>query len=753
MKLKNVFMRYFPMFVLLCITILFFYKSFFKGYIPFPGDLLIAEYQPWKSFQFEGYNPGSFPHKAQYFDTIRQLYPWKFFSIEELKTGRLPLWNPHNFSGAPLFANLQSALLYPTTLLFLVFPFNLSWTLSVILQPLIAALFTYVFARKLQFSESASLYSSIAYGFSLYMTVFLEYNTIGHVILWLPAILFCIESYFQFKKNRYLIGIALSTAFSLFAGHLQLFGGIVLFSVGYILYRTYGESILSLRRLMVLLFLGLGIGISAIQLIPTLELTIHSSRVSHTSSELINRFLIQPKQLFMFLSPDVFGNPVTRNYSFTDSYPSKAMYVGVISLFLALLSIRNKRKPLSFFMFTSGILLFLLLRHPITELIYSISIPFVSSSAPTNFLFLLSFCLAMMAGNGLDSLLKNRTFPISSIIFLSFSGALLLIFSAHFMFVRSQVLLTLGIIVTTVIIGIIATKRRIPNVVISFFCISILTLELGYFFLKFNPFVPSSMVYPRIQLIEELTDISNYNRFWGYGSADIQSNLATLFGLYSPNGYDPLYPKTYGEFISFSEQGNVRQQFNEQTRSDATIIQGFQKEGFIKNPYRDYLLRLLNVKYIVNHTENTLDEAALPPARYSLVLNDGPFSIYEDNQVLPRAFIVDSLPETLSVINDFTERTGNAAIKTYLPTYIEIHAETTQSGYLVLSDTYFPGWVATVNNQQVSIQKAYHSLRGINVPQGKSIITMNYKPNSIIYGSAISILSILVLLIILQFRK
>ncbi len=51
----------------LLITSVFFYKTVFFGLVPFPGDLLIAEYNPWKTYSFLGYVPGRIPHKAQFF--------------------------------------------------------------------------------------------------------------------------------------------------------------------------------------------------------------------------------------------------------------------------------------------------------------------------------------------------------------------------------------------------------------------------------------------------------------------------------------------------------------------------------------------------------------------------------------------------------------------------------------------------------------------------------------------------------------
>ncbi|HXV44479.1 MAG TPA: hypothetical protein VEC96_15550, partial [Anaerolineae bacterium] len=46
-------------------------------------------------------------------DTFLYFYPYKAYAAEALRQGRLPLWNPHLFMGAPLLANSQVGLFYP----------------------------------------------------------------------------------------------------------------------------------------------------------------------------------------------------------------------------------------------------------------------------------------------------------------------------------------------------------------------------------------------------------------------------------------------------------------------------------------------------------------------------------------------------------------------------------------------------------------------------------------------------------------
>src|SRR5690606_8447354 len=46
-------------------------------------------------------------------DILLYFYPYRDYAAEALRGGRIPLWNPYSFLGAPLLANPQAAVLYP----------------------------------------------------------------------------------------------------------------------------------------------------------------------------------------------------------------------------------------------------------------------------------------------------------------------------------------------------------------------------------------------------------------------------------------------------------------------------------------------------------------------------------------------------------------------------------------------------------------------------------------------------------------
>ena len=192
-----------PLFIFFCITTLFFYPIL-KGQVPFPGELLVGEYAPYNTNSYGGYAPGGVPNKAQGPDVIRELFPWKHFIITSLQIGYLPFWNPYNFSGNPLLANFQSAVFYPLNLIFLLLPFTIAWSIFIFLSPLLSGIFLYIFMREIKVTKLASIFSAIAFSFSGYMTVWMEYGNIGHTMLWLPLGLYAVEKYRKESKFSYL---------------------------------------------------------------------------------------------------------------------------------------------------------------------------------------------------------------------------------------------------------------------------------------------------------------------------------------------------------------------------------------------------------------------------------------------------------------------------------------------------------------------------------------------------------------------
>lgn len=78
--------------------------------------------------------------------------------------------------------------------------------------------------------------------------------------------------------------------------------------------------------------------------------------------------------------------------------------------------------------------------------------------------------------------------------------------------------------------------------------------------------------------------------------------------------------------------------------------------------------------------------------------------------------------------------------------YVKVHVHAPAPGYLFLSDTYFPGWEATVDGQEASILRAWINFRAVPMPAGEHIVEFVYRPLSLILGAIVSILATILLL-------
>lgn len=754
------------------ISAIFFYKSIFLGRIPFPGDLLIAQYKPWRTYSFMGYVPGSYPHKAQYFDTLRQLYPWKTFSIKELSKGTIPLWNPHNFSGSPLLANNQSAVFYPLNVFYFIAPQAVAWTSIMFMGLFLASFGTYLYARTLSISVTGALLAAISYGYCLFVTTFLEYNSIHQTALWLPFALLALELLLkQGMRPLPVIVFWGSVTSAALGGHLQIFAYVIMFSAAYFIFRAIRLK-KRVSPFIALIFL-LPFGLSAVQLVPTFELITHSARAPQQYQFLIEKLLLQPYQLILVLGGDLFGNPATGNYLLTDSYPGNSIYVGVIPLLFALLSFAAWRKNpfIRLFWMTSVLTLFAMTRSPVTEALYKIPIPFFSTASPTNGIFIFSFGLSVLAGFGIDLWTKNSE---KKVLPLLVTTGLILITLWIISRINPTFISTKNLLYSTLLYAassallFAGTKWMNIQKYLTIILLVAATLDSWYFFQKFNPFVPRQLIFPSTSLFTWLKEHAALGRFIGIGNANIEANFETQYGLYSPNGYDPLYPKTYGEFMGLMHGGKLTRTFTNATRSDATVPSD--DPSFLTDPVRRKTMNLLGVTYVLDRLENANSQTIFPPDSYTLAYEQDGWKIFTNLNAIPRVFLTPTF-EIYHGADDFekkytsnafdpsktvlletspdlsingTSSPGVATISMYTANRVEILTRAPSDQILVLTDTFFPGWKAAVDGKTVDILKADWTFRAISVPEGTHTVVFTYEPSSFSWGAKSSMMSVLI---------
>jgi uncharacterized membrane protein YfhO len=79
-----------------------------------------------------------------------------------------------------------------------------------------------------------------------------------------------------------------------------------------------------------------------------------------------------------------------------------------------------------------------------------------------------------------------------------------------------------------------------------------------------------------------------------------------------------------------------------------------------------------------------------------------------------------------------------AEVTSYAPAAIDVHVEAPDVGYLVLSETWYPGWTATVNGEDTPIKMVNGVFRAVGVPAGTSQVSLHYRALSWIWGLALA---------------
>jgi uncharacterized membrane protein YfhO len=85
-------------------------------------------------------------------------------------------------------------------------------------------------------------------------------------------------------------------------------------------------------------------------------------------------------------------------------------------------------------------------------------------------------------------------------------------------------------------------------------------------------------------------------------------------------------------------------------------------------------------------------------------------------------------------------------IPRHQPNFVAIQATMNCRGMVILTDTWFPGWRATVDGRPAKIEKAYGAFRGVVVEAGDHTIEMRYRPWSVFIGASMTVLAGLIAL-------
>jgi hypothetical protein len=82
----------------------------------------------------------------------------------------------------------------------------------------------------------------------------------------------------------------------------------------------------------------------------------------------------------------------------------------------------------------------------------------------------------------------------------------------------------------------------------------------------------------------------------------------------------------------------------------------------------------------------------------------------------------------------------------YRPNHVTIQTHQQGNGFLVLNDTYFPGWTVTVDGKEAKILKANHYYRAVQLGPGEHTLEFDYFPEGFKEGLVVSSIVLLILI-------
>ena len=279
---------------------------------------------------------------------------------------------------------------------------------------------------------------------------------------------------------------------------------------------------------------------------------------------------------------------------------------------------------------------------------------------------------------------------------------------------------------------------------------------------KVLPFSPRKFFFPDHPIISFLKSDDNLSRFYGIDTARFDTNFASYYDIYSPEGYGVLRLKRYAELVAASYTGKVPESYE---RADAIF-------PATENGNRKRIFDLLGVKYFLDKNDIETKTWNPEPNRFpqdnvDLNWQQGKFKIYERKDALPRYFqttnysvlkddeiiqkIYDKnfdlktllLEKSPNVLIDNNPKLTQPELESYTPNLIKFKTNVSYSSLLFLSDTYSEAWQSYIDGIESPILRADYAFRSVAVPEGIHEVVFKYQPKSLTWGLTMSSISLL----------
>jgi len=721
-----------------------------NGWQPFPGQPL----PPAPDFRAD---PGA---------SVWQLEPWGEVAHRAYTDGDFPLWNPYEGAGAPLAANMASAALDPLLFAVYLHPTPLVWDLSIIGAFIFGAAAAYLFGRVLGLRVVAAVVGSAAFSLSGWFFMYSN-NHFSRSYVFLPVLFLLVELTLRTRRWWPVFALGVAVAENIYIGMPEASFFVIGPAAVYATARLWQE-----RRTMPvhisLARLGGGSVLGLMLAAPLLLLFLEYEPLSfniHKPEDNRGSEADPAMGILHLIAPWFPGAPEP------PAGPRTWFGAAVAVSALAAVSGRHVTKRLHAWLFlVLGVAVLVksydfhvlewVGRLPVAKLIV-----FPTFAAPVA-----SFAFAMLAGIGVQVLwdrdLRIRRFLtlltlalIVLVVVLSKTDRLRVIVEER-QTVWGRAALFAVLAIAAVMVASWLGRRWAATVLAGAIIFELFWLApFTIYGQRADPFLTPGWM----PLVRAAQGAEPYSRVLGV-DAKLYPDTAGALGLYDIRALDALYVGRYWRYVRTFVLPEAYDRFTGD-------------EGPLPRLHGNPMFDALGVRAVLSEQ----DLGPVPSLR--LLGRDRDTRVYKKIDAYPRAwvvhkvhlvgeedeafdflkarahrrddaFIVDSFDPRLEAVVEHdgnttddrlrvlqsgpdactTRRPDRVSIQRYSGDSVSLRVNAGCAGLLVLPDTYFPGWKATVNGRDRTIYPTDGAFRGVTVPEGTSQVEFRYEPRGFSIG-------------------